>query len=625
MSTRHSTRHFLAPFALPTLALPTLLGAAIGSLFSAPALASNDGVVITASRQVQRANELLSDVTVVAREEIEQAGPTATVADLLARQPGIEISSRGGPGTSAGVMLRGANSTHTLVLVDGIRVASATLGDVSWGFLPLQQIDHIEILRGPASSLYGADAIGGVIQIFTKRGEGPLRTNAEVGIGRWNSSALSAGLAGSHEGWRYSLQAGESRSQSYSAINNPKNSNYNADRDGFDNRSASGSLSYALAPGHELGLNMLASSGNNRYDISPKASDWQQRQQVSGLSAYSRNRFLPTWTSTLRIGRGSDDSRQSQDGKQNSQLRTDQDQIQWQNDLKLPVGMALLAVERLQQKVSGSTAYQISERNINSLLAGWTGNIDAHRFQFNLRRDDNSQFGNKSTGALSYGYQFTPEWRANASYGTAFKAPSFNDLYWPGSGNAKLHPERATNREAAIHYERSNEQASVTYYRNQISDLIDWAPQTNGLWIPANINSARLSGLTTAYSGRLGAYTLRASIDLQDPRDASSDKLLRYRAKEHATLAVSRDIGRWQLGSEVVSSGKRYNDIANSQILGGYTLVNLQLSYQLEHDLSLFARANNLFDRQYALVRDYATPGANLFIGLRYTPNGHGW
>lgn len=606
---------------LRTLPALAVLSAAIGGLFPLSShAAAGDAVVVTASRQVQRANELLSDVTVVDREEIAKAGPTATIADLLARQPGIEIATRGGPGTSASVMLRGANTTHTLVLVDGIRVASATLGDVSWGFLPLNQIDHIEILRGPASSLYGADAIGGVIQIFTRRGEGPLQTYAEAGIGSLSSSLASAGLSGGADGWRYSLQASDARSRSFNAITNTKNSSYNSDRDGYQDTSASGSLSYAFAPGHEAGVNFINSDGWNNYDSSPKVSDWQQRQRVSGLSAYSRNRLLPDWTSTLRIGRGTDDSRQFQNGKASSNLRTDQDQIQWQNDVKLPVGMALLAVERLQQKVSGNTAFLVSERTINSALAGWTGQLGQHRLQANLRRDDNSQFGGKTTGSLGYGYQFNPDWRANAGYGTAFKAPSFNDLYWPGSGNPGLSPERARNREVAVHFERAEQHASATYYQNRISDLIDWAPGANGLWTPSNINSARLSGWTLAYAGKLGDYRVNANLDLQEARDGSTDKYLRYRAKEHAFFSVGKSHGRWQWSSELSASSKRYNDVANTQVLGGYTVVNLQLGYDLAKDWSLFARANNIFDRQYALVRDYATPGANVFVGVRYAP-----
>ncbi len=602
---------------LPALAV---LSIAIGGLFSLPAQAASDGVIVTASRQVQRANELLADVTVVDRQEIEAAGPTATIGDLLARQPGIEIATRGGPGTSASVMLRGANTTHTLVLVDGIRVASATLGDVAWGFLPLSQIDHIEILRGPASSLYGADAIGGVIQIFTQRGEGPLRGHAEAGVGSYGTSQASAGLSGSADGWRYSLQASDTRSRSFNAISNPKNSNYNPDRDGFQDTSASGSVSYSFAPGHEAGVNFIDSDGWNKYDSSPKASDWQQRQRVSGLTAFSRNRLLPDWTSTVRIGRGTDDSRQFQNGIASSNLRTDQDQLQWQNDVKLPIGMALLAVERLQQKVSGSTAFSVDERTINSFLGGWTGQLGAHRLQANLRRDNNSQFGHKNTGSVAYGYQFTPEWRANAAYGTAFKAPSFNDLYWPGSGNAKLSPERARNREVALHFERGEQHASVTYYRNRISDLIDWAPDASGLWAPTNINSARLSGLTLAYLDKLGDYRLNANLDLQDARDGSTDKRLRYRADQHAFVSLGRSYGRWQWNSELSASGKRYNDVANTQVLGGFTVANLQASYQLGQDWSLFARANNVFDRKYALVGDYATAGANVFVGIRYAP-----
>ncbi len=608
----------------------TLALLAAGNAF-AETMPANDGtIVVTATRQATRASDLLADVSVIEREAIERAGPNSTVAELLARQPGLEMSSSGGPGSATNIFMRGANGDHTLVLVDGMRVNSATLGAVSWGYLPLAQIERIEILRGPASSLYGSDALGGVIQIFTKRGDGPTRFNGEIGAGTWNTTAASAGVSGGVNGWTYSLQVADQHSNSFSNVANRLNRQYSPDRDGFTNHSAAGSLSYRPATGHEVGASFLLSDGANHFDASYPASanaDYKQKQTVAGYSLYSRNRFLPEWTSTLRLGRGTDDSRNYWDANRYSAIRTDQDQLQWQNDIKLPLGQALVALERLEQKVSSdSTAYTRARRSIDSLLLGWTGRIDSHRLQVNARHDDNSQFGGKTTGSAAYGYQFSDAWRGNLSYGTAFKAPTFNQLYWPkdsfSSGNPNLRPESSENQEASIHYEMTGHHASLTYFRNDVKDLIDWqeTPPKSFFYIPVNVGKARLTGWTLAYSGQVAGFDLRASADVQDPRDKATDKLLARRSSQHALLSIGRNYGAWDWSAELTGSGRRFNDTANTQRLGSYGLVNLQTSYRFAPEWSVFARANNVFDKKYEQALDYGTPGANLFVGLRYAP-----
>jgi len=583
-------------------------------------LAALDPVVVTATRQAQRASELLSDVTVIESEEIRNAGPTTSINELLARQPGIEINQKGGPGTDSSIFIRGSNSTHTLVLVDGMRLGSTTTGYPAWGFIPLEQVERIEIIRGSCSSLYGSDAIGGVIQIFTKRGDGPFKAFAEAGYGTWNTSALATGFSGAKEGWRYSFQLADKRSDSYSAINNPKSSSYNADKDGFQTTSSSGSLTYSPLKGHEFGANYLYSDGWNRYDASPKANDYKQKETLYGFSIYSRNQFTQAWTSTFKIGQSADDGRQFSNGLATSSIRSEQTLYQWQNDLALPIGSLLLAAERVEQAVSGNVDYALKKRTIDSAMVGWTGHLDGHRLQLNIRQDENSQFGGRTTGTAAYGYQFASNWRGNLSYGSAFKAPSFNDMYWPGAGNPDLKPETSENREASIHYEMTSQHVSLTYYHNDVRNLIEWAPAPSGWWIPSNVARARLTGWTLAYTGQLAGYQLSGSLDLQDPEDTIHHKVLRYRAREIAKLAISRDFGSFNIGSEVLASGKRYNDANNTQELGSYTTLNLFASYRLATDWSVFARANNVFDTHYTLVQDYATPGANLFVGIRYTP-----
>jgi vitamin B12 transporter len=591
----------------------------LSTAYAAEQVAALGDVVVTATRQAQRSNEVLTDISVIDHEQIRAAGPNATLNDLLAGQPGMEITRKGGLGTDSAIFIRGSNNNHALVLVDGLRLGSTTTGYPAWGFIPLEQVDRVEIIRGSCSSLYGSDAIGGVIQIFTKRGEGPLRMFAEAGFGSWNTQSQAAGFSGSADGWRYNFQLAHKRSDSYSAINNPANSSYNPDRDGYDVTSSSGGLAYSPAAGHEFGVNYLYSEGWNRYDSFPKASDFKQSQTVYGVNLFSRNRLNAKWTSTVKLGQSADKSQQYANGNPNSQIESQQTQLQWQNDITLPVGMGLLALERVDQDVAGNVAYAVSHRYINSLLAGWNGNLGAHRGQFSVRHDDNSQFGGKTTGTLAYGYQLSRDWRANAAYSTGFKAPTFNDLYWPGAGNPNLKPESSVNREAAIHYETERHHASLTYYQNKVSDLVAWAPNNLGLWFPANVAKAKLSGWTLAYQGQAGDTRLNASLDLQDPRDVDNDKLLRYRARQIAKLGANQRFGQLDLGAEIIASGKRYNDVANTQVLGGYTLLNLNASYPLSGDWSVFARLNNIFDKQYVQVGNYATPGFNAFVGVRYT------
>ena len=612
----------------PSLAL-TASALALFLAYPAAAATSGDAIVVTASRQPQRMSELLSDVSVIDREEIEAAGQS-TLGELLSRQPGVEFTQSGGPGSAQSLFIRGTNSAHTLVLIDGMRVGSATLGTTALELIPLEQIDRIEILRGPASALYGSEAIGGVVQIFTRQGSGPAKFNAETAYGSKDTSRASAGVSGQYEKLRYSLQGSYDNTHGFSSIRNRKNPSYNHDDDGFRDTSFTGSLAYSFSKDHEIGLNAFSSEGRNHYDggyYASAASDYYTDSWMNSVGVYSRNRLTSDWQSTLRVGRGIDDADYYTDKLQTSNVRTVQDQVSWQNDIRLPLGKALLAGEWLKQKVTASQDYDHTERTFKSVMGGWGASADAHRWQFNVRHDDISRTGSKTTGSASYGYQFTEVWRANASYGTAYKAPSINDLYYPniawvGEGNPNLKPEYAHNREIAVHYETARQTASVTYFHNRIDDLIEWAETSPGSWFytPQNVSSARITGWTLAYRGLYGPLTVRASADFQDPRNLETHNLLTRRARRHANLGLDYVTGAWTLGSEVVSSGKRYNDVANEERLGGYTLLNLSASYRLDHDVSLFARINNVFDKKYEYVKDFATSGFSALVGVRYQP-----
>jgi vitamin B12 transporter len=288
----------------------------------------------------------------------------------------------------------------------------------------------------------------------------------------------------------------------------------------------------------------------------------------------------------------------------------------------LASGLALIGVERLDQKVgSNDTAYVVNSRTIDSAFAGWVKNSDVHNFQFNLRRDQNSQFGGKSTGLLGYGMRLTPEWQVKTSWGTGFKAPTFNDLYYPYGGNSALKPETSVNREFAVHRDQQDSHFAVIHYVNSINNLIQWIPINLDIYSPQNVASATINGWTFTYKDQFAGYRWGASLDLQDPKDNTLQKTLYYRSRETAKFNVEKDFASLNLGAEWMASVRRYADTDNQQVLGGYGLLNLYGGYKISNDIAVTFRLNNALDKKYSLSQGYAMPGINWFTGLRFNLN----
>jgi vitamin B12 transporter len=607
------------------------LAGLLGLTFVPPTLAAEvmtEDVVVTASRIPQLRKAVIADVTVIEREEIERAGQT-TFVELLQRQPGVEVAHNGGPGKASSIFIRGTNSSHVVVLVDGVRINSATLGTTAFENIPLAQIERVEILRGPATSLYGQDAIGGVIQIFTKRSSGSPRFNAAVGYGSFNTKTAEAGVGGKVGGTSFSLQTSSYDTDGFSALRT-SNPNFKDD-DAYRNVAISGLVSHQIVPGHDIALNFFHSEGHNQFDnrfnvfsANPAFSDSSESTQTS-YALTSTNQLGVNWLSTLRLGEGRDESENfSVFGR--SYFDTKQRQYSWQNDINLPLGTLTLLYDRLEQRVSSTTQYDKNHRNNDGYTASYLLNAGNHSLHASYRSDHNSQFGTNDTGGIGYGYSFNPHWRMTASYGTAFKVPTFNDLYFPGFGNPDLKPEKSRNIEAGIKYATASSSASVTVYENEIRDLIAISFAPFGVF---NVDEARIQGITFAANHHFDAWQVGGSLDVQSPRDVNTDNLLIRRANRHATANLSRDWGNWHFGGEMVASSARYNDVANTQRLPSYAIFNLTTEYKINQDWKMQARLNNAFDKEYALAYDgdpsaggfiYNTSGSNLFVGLRYSP-----
>ncbi|MGE5143350.1 MAG: TonB-dependent receptor domain-containing protein [Acidobacteriota bacterium] len=600
-------------------ALAAAFGVAVARAQGLPSLvpkAAFEPVVVTATRLAQPLSSVLADVTVIGPDEIARAGQSS-VADLLARQPGVEISTNGGPAGSTAVFVRGANGNHTVVLLDGVRIASSTTGTASLEAIPVDQIERIEILRGPASSLYGADAIGGVIQIFTRRGDGEAaRFNASAGYGSYDTEKVGAGVSGGAASWTYALQAGASRSQGFTAIWNPQNFSYNPDRDGYRNGNVSANASWRIDADHDLSAQAFHSRLNAQFDESANVDD----RTITTVDSYVlalRDRWTPAWTSRLSAAETRDDSDSSQ-STFGGIFRTRQRLYTWQNELVLPVGLLQLIAERREERVTSDTAFAVTERATNAAGAIYQLKQGPHNVEAVVRYDRSSQFGGETTGTIAYGYRFAPTWRATLSAGTAFKIPTFNDLYYPGFSNPNLQPEKSRNVEAGIYYDPPEQQVRLVAYRNRVRDLIVFQCDENFNCAPQNIARATLEGVTFGWERSWGETDVKASVDLQRPEDDATGALLPRRARRHAALVLAHAFGPWRLGVEETASSARFDDPANTRRMGGYALTHLTLEYAFARSWTFFARINNLFDKRYELVADYNTPRASVFAGVRF-------
>ncbi|WP_296948717.1 TonB-dependent siderophore receptor [uncultured Massilia sp.] len=604
------------------LATAVSLAFAVAAPNAAADTATPETVVVTATRTPQRAEEVIADVTVIGNEEITRAG-AGSVADILRRQRGIEIVRNGGPGTSTSVYLRGSNANQVVVLVDGVRVGSSTTGTASWNAIPLTAIDHIEVVYGPLSSLYGADAIGGVIQIFTKRRDGAPVFTASGGGGTYGTNQYDASVAGSTGGDHavsYALTGAREESRGFNATLPTIGTGYNRDDDGYTRNSVNGRVAVQVAPGHEIGAQLLKSRITAQYDNGSNVYDTHNMQELESYSVFANDRILPNWRSTVQASRANDKSG-SFTASGVSQINTRQDELTWQNTIAVgPDTLQVLLGHRKEDVLSSSSRDLTRARVTNSVAASYDMRRGSHLVDVSVR-NDHSVYGSKTTGAAGYGYEFGKDLRATASYGTSYRAPTFNELYFPGYGLPTNKPEQGKNAEAGVRYQWGATALQANYYHNRLTDMIVSVTPCPGAGTGScayNVNRATLEGLTMSADSRLGDLNLRASADFQDPRDDTTGKQLARRARRHASVAADYEVGALAVGAEVQGSGQRFDDAANRNRLGGYGLVNLYTTWHVSRDWSLLLRVDNVADKRYELARNYRTSGQTWFAALRY-------
>ncbi len=572
--------------------------------------------VVTATRMQQPLTDVVADVSIVDSEAIERSGATGLV-DVLSRLPGVAFVRNGGPATSSSLYLRGAETRYTAVFIDGVRVDSqAGSGGAAWEAIPLSLIDRIEVLRGPAGAVYGSDALGGVVQIFTKKGEAGFAPTVGVGAGSHGTWRAEAGLSGANGTLDYALGVVRETSEGFNAKQGG-----NPDRDGYRQTAANARVGVQINAAHRLEGTLLANDSNSGYDTSPKADDRSlRRTHALGLN------WLAQWSSQYQTRLSITDSRDRYETRPSPYLTDTQVRSYLlQNEWRWGAHVVSANLERREDHLSNDPIDR--SRSQNALSLGYGLRAGAHTLQLNVRHDDDSEFGGKATGSAAYGFEFAPHWRAMASVGTAFKAPT---LYQRFSmyGDSGLQPENGRNAELGVKWLDGTSSFSATVYRNKVSNLINWVggpgpcPGGSGPFPGCydNVGKALYEGVTLAASHRWMGVQWHGSIDWQNPHDLATGKLLARRAKRYATLGAETRWAGWDVGAELQATGQRFDNPANTQVLSGYGVVNLYASTRLARDWLVLARLDNLGDKDYQLARTYNTPGRTLYVGVKWAP-----
>ncbi|MCK9200741.1 MAG: TonB-dependent vitamin B12 receptor [Gallionella sp.] len=584
-----------------------------------------DEVLVTATRTAQSVDATLASVTVITRQDIERR-QAQSLPDALRGVPGLTISNSGGAGKATAVYLRGTNADHVLVLVDGVKVGSATTGTASFQDIPVAQIERIEIVRGPRASLYGSEAIGGVIQIFTRKGGGALMPSFSATAGSYGTANATLGLSGGGEqGW-FSANLNQQEIGGFNACSGKPAPGAagcrvtEPDKDGYRNSSLGLRGGYRFDNGVTAGFNALQADSFSKSDGSIFAGN-ETRAAQQALGGSLKFAPLQAWSVTLRGGRSRDDSDLYFNGLYIDRYNTKRDILSWQNDFALGADQMLTAgLDYQQDHVESSRAFAQTARRNRALFGQYLGDFGAHSLQASLRRDDNQQFGGHNTGGLSYGYAIGDAARLTASYGTAFKAPTFNQLYYPGFGSATLRPELSRSIEAGVDGRGAFGGWSLHAYQTDISSLIGFDAVT---FAPVNINTARLQGLEAQLQTRMYGWEANGTLTLQDPRQtsgANSGKLLNRRASEATRIEAAHEFGAYRLTGALYAEGRRFDDLANTKRLGGYGLLDVRAEYRVDADWLLQGRIENLLDKRYETAQYFNQPGRGLYFTLNYQP-----
>lgn len=630
--------------ALAIAALP-LAAAAESSLDYEQAL-KLPNTVVTASRTAQDSKETTAAVTVFTRDDIERLQPV-NVADLLSRVPGVQVQQSGGRGSTTSVRIRGTSNAQSLVLVDGVRVGSASAGGASLQHLNLEQIERIEVLRGARSAVYGSDAIGGVIQIFTRRGSEGLQGRVRVAAGNKGLWERSLGLSGGNQQTTFNLSASLDEMSGFDRTH--KSFDSDADHDTYRNKAFSFSLAHAFTDQVKAGVNFLEQWGKTEYD-NPFGSGpaWDEpaapydKFKNSSASLYLDAQVTDNWNTRLTLGHSEDKSanydklRVGQDD-----FNTYRDSASWLNTLMLTEQHSLLfGADYLKDKLRSTGDFTKTSRWNQAAFIQHNYRGELFGTELGLRHDKNQQYGNKNTWNAAFTLPFNKEHSLTASYAEGYRTPTFNDLYSYDPvnyyvGNPDLKAEKSKSYELQYRGQLAVDvRLEASLYRTNVQDLITYGSDPiTFIGSMYNVDKARINGFEASLLHKI--YDLDGSLNISiiDPRDRKSGKQLDRLAKRTLSYDLDKQLGAFGMGATWRLVSSSYNKVDNARAIAGYGTLDLRGSWQANDELGFDLRLGNIFDKGYtrALYNykvnsetysyGYREDPFTIRLGLTWTPN----
>ncbi len=580
-------------------------------------------IIITATRTAQTTDETLAPVTVITREEIQRS-QADNLTELLAGNPGLDVTETGWYGQSSSYYIRGASSKHILVLVDGVPLGSATLGSTDLVDIGLDHIERIEIVRGPRSSLYGSSAIGGVIQIFTIPEKGKDQANIDIGYGSYNTRSLAADISDGDDNTRGRLAVSRLTTDgtNISTKNNP-------DDDGYEVERVSASLQQHLSAHSSIDIALYQNRSTTDYDGYTTTSTYIKEATQRSISTGANFSPLANWEMHLRASKSLDENDNYKDGALDGIFHTQRQQLSWQNDIALSdTSLFTLGMDKLTESIESQTTYAETERTVSGVFAEIQQNYANQDILASLRRDDHGRLGRHTTGNLDWGYNLSDTLRLTAGYGTAFKAPTFNDLYYPiqpwGEGNPDLEPENSVSYEIGMHGQHLIANWFVNTFHTEIRDLIEWQCIANcgtglDIYKPFNVSQVQIDGLEAGLERRRDNREMKLSLTLLDARDKESDNKLQNRPDASLRLDLNQRNGNWRNSLTLLAQTARYADSDNSRKLDAYATVDLRTNYALNKHWHIRGKVRNLFDKEYQTIdTSYQPLGRSYLVSIGY-------
>lgn len=597
-------------------------------------------VVVTAARIAQTVDETLAPVTVINREQIERS-QAQSVTELLRTTPGLQITENGGHGSSTSIFLRGTNSNHTLVLVDGVRINDATGGMPSIPYLDPDQIERIEIVRGPKSSLYGADAIGGVIQIFTRRGSGDPRLTVRVGGGSRTTSNADLNYGGKVENTSFNVNSSFFETQGFDRYV-PEDADGDDD-DAFRNKSASINVRHSFENNSEAGFSIVHNQGKSEYDA------WNATEAYTEFSntIYQLNYRLPVndvWDTRFEAGYSIDDNdnliKHANTGTISSTgtFKTNRKTFAWVNDVAWSDTQLLTAgadyykddIDDGKDYIEPDSGENITTRSNKAIFVQNQSDFVWSDLIVGLRTDDNDAYGAHTTGNIAWGFPLPYAMKFIASYGTAYRAPTMAELYAPESGsgdiylsNQNLKPEQSESYELELRGDIASAYWSVSVFENNIDNLIvnKGIGNTTGgntIYQKSNVDKSRIRGVELSLGGNIFGWDLVSNITFLDPKDLTTGDILLKRARREFNASLDRQFGQFTVGGDFTARGQTTH--WGGDKAPGYGVLDLRTAMQVTSTVKVEAKLVNAFDKEYQTTLDYNPEPRGIFATFIWSP-----